>query len=1707
MRRDESKRGFAMVAVLLVLMALFVLCAPFLLTARNADQASAQMVDRASSRIAIDSALRRGRARLGDSHVGVDRTPYFDSVEELTVGNEFPEGFLDANDTNGVMWDLDVEDVAGRIDLNSASPHVLGNVLGGVARLTARALDADTELSVSSTAGFLDGGFVYLGGELIGYTERSASVLGALVRGLGVELGENGEPPACGPRPATTHDLGQFVLDQRMLALPMWRIVSGKPNRLGELDAIEQVAEVVVYAMAERLGDDFLPLLERTSTVHGGVGAGPKWQHGVRVVDTIKGLPDFGCVIPVNDARYFNAGTTVRITDGRNTEFGIVRAANKGGVRLMEELQFPFEPLETVIYALARRPVNINTASPEVLRALVLNLKLRERSARITSQEADELVRVIVVSRPFTGFEDFLRRVVLPSAGLEALPSDAPVEPEIFESLSEFGELKEDGTRALVGFMDADDAVALYKNALNANDADLEFSTMPFAFTSRDVYRMDLRASVNAPSGVERTRRSREEVDLIVPQKDLLRVWARQEDFDEEPRSDRHAPGWLSGPAATGRFDRVYESPWPSRVRAHLGKYDSRGVIDPPPPDEDEDGEADAILVFPSREDEPAWVQLAPSRAPDAQGDGARRVLHFDDETRDIEGRYLPDGNLEYESSHPTVGWTARGGMLRPLSFQAWIKPRALQDGSRYLDVASAGFPESDRVSLMLEDGDLVLRVLDAAGDHPISTFEEFAELRYPLSAGAGLPLDVWTHVEVGVAGTRPDQMRLIVDGRASAETPGLTRLTASLSTDAKRIQVESTEGFPDRCVVRIGDELIEVFKDGSSGFRAQHETLGGNAGFGGRIARERFDYDDAEGFNLGLRKDTQHAVGATVQLYGYSLPLNSQAHASSRQLTDSLGPFAVAKLVGVNGDDEESGTAIVVRHPTLPVVAHLGTGLSGGDTIESLELGQLDPGRDIEDVMKAFSPSGGYAAILSVAYTGFRFDGPPSATVNTDEKGFRVGGIEVVKYRSIQGNALIVTQRGGGGLANVNNDDLASGRGSFVLNWTQFNSRTAQAIPDINEDPIEYVKVIPISIPVRGADGLGLASASNSGIAQLTRLGGESDQTEWVRYDFADPAGYLVRDSGDALYDAWFASIGGLEDAGDASGLGGLDPPTSTPRRAAPVAPVAPSRVTPEPVSAQRVPAQGGGNYWHDALGEPEVEVEDYPITRAIASAFQFRGVFGTYSHSHPAGTPVLPTFKTVETDETGGHPGRFDHVSLIAEIPGYPVEPAVVQHAHQPFEYVAYSYKATQPDEAEPDTAEDLPYSGIDANSTWVALQGPLPVPFQPTAQNNTTRIFDTRLTTRMSMFPSGELPREVDQVFVGGQVGASGALSATRSSTALVPSAVVDEITFGTDQRVSQLVVAKELDASGEALEVRGVMRTTAGDLATDNPLGGLPRDAGLLRIGDEIVCYDFYDAESNTLHIPPGGRGLLGTDPQPHLIGEGAQLLESWLVSTLAGAMSSTSAEIPVTSGLGFPASGTVRIDDELIHYTGLAGGLPTMPRASEVPGAMDRKGAGLFRGRFGTEPAAHAATTPVIVFPFRYWDRWAEHADAPELHFFEFDADQPDAFWKRVFWDVEDPPVAGARFGVLQRTDPSTPWDANPDDEQDLDLLFGGRMDANGHGIGRQSSSAAWRAFVRYEPGAFDPVGGLSHGWKTTPKLTIFGIEFMGPNRVLRRIER
>jgi len=1773
-----ARRGFALLTVLLVLLALLVLCAPFLMTARNTSKAGTQLADRAQARLALDSAVRNARARLSQSHAALDPTPYYDDAEELYTVDPLDPAFLNDRNDRGVMFSAEVEDVAARIDLNSASPGMFANLLGVTTR-TVEPLKAEgTELIVSSTYGFAPVGFLWLDDELIGYSEIEPQKFKKLVRGIGGRTDAEGAAIPCGPQPAKEHPLNSLVIDQRAFAPVLWRNTTSD-GAARVFDAPEQLRDCVQlalgvdaaadYAAEQRFKEDerldlaalraeerhaareaYIEPFLRFGSTYAGVRAGREWQRPVRVLNGVEAGKT--CRLEVDEVRWFAPGSTVRITDGRTTELAIVQRIQDGALLLVDVLANDYFLGTAQLQVQARRPVNINTASAQVLELLFANLQVRGVNDRITRDEARALAEVLIESRPFIGFEDFVRRLVLPAAALEPLSKDAPVAPDIFVQ----------GGKVI----DEWDAVALLANALNSNDSMLAYSTMPFAFSSRDVFEISARAVVNAPSGVERVTALRDQVELVAPQRDLMQLWARQEDFDDAARLDLEAPWWTTGPSATARrdgyFPRINLPPGPqgtatppSRLLSLLGVHSqilfggaggTGSTITGATATVDPTTLPTGAVVAPSREED-GYAALWPSRAPDSIGTALRNVMHFDHETRDPEGRYLPDETIVKDVSGTDVNWvntTGQSRLLGAFNFSMWIKPRQLTAGQTLLDVGRTSL-ETDRVQLFFDGTDLVLRVLDGAGDNTSTAFREAGEVRYALAPNGqspGLLEQSWAHVAIDVRGNRPSQMSMLVDGRSiGVRTPGLSRLVGALPSTATTITVENGEGFGeinDPVVLRIGNELIEAVRTGANTFDASWET-GGNSGFGGRLARVPFDLATTQGepgaAESGILTATQasHASGTPVELYGYAAALASNVPSAQSVISGSLGVWTVGRATAVVGGQSSSGDIIQSTQLFFP----FGTGIDGSSSATAIEIQPVDIGVTQTQLMAAFNPGGGYAAIVQKPISVATYDnGPQTQTVSgpVTNSGAPITGVEIVRYTSVSGNQLNLAQR-----ASLKAIEAQVVAHAFVIDWNP-NWKNAADVP--LRDLLDWqVFVVPISLPVTGGTGLAGFPLPTPGESEFAQIGDRNTtvaNTEWVRYDDVQSAQLVRHDKAslEALEEALThrSSTEDIRATAPPGGNGGNPGQIGIFDPSAPSAPLALTSTTPTTAAAASVPqSQAGSPNWQAYWGV--AEDSNWPVTRAARSAFQFRGVFGTHTHTHTNGTSILPVWRVPDAGMNigtntntvipeydngrslnSGIPGRLDTIFVMESSTGALGWPHRIHRSFRPYQHIVHTWaRGAGALEAAADvstaTFEDLEIQR--RTGIYVALdeKASAPVAFGTgTAQQSSVNpILDSRQFGRVMKHPSGERPREVDSVYVGSNV-----------RGAEVASVVVDELAYGatlfggavgTAQQGGNFVLATDLPLGSSSFTVQtNMLRLALGDnISANNPLTALPSDAGLLRIGDEIVCYDSVDPTTGVFTIPTNGRALLGTVEATHEVGENAVFLDAFAVSVLTASISAEDSSIPLNDLNGFPFQGTLLIGDELLHYTRIAGGALEMPRRSSEPGKMDARAGGVFRGRYGTTASGHQIGDVAILFPFRYWDRWSDRADAPELAYFGFAVDQPNAFFKSSFYIQEEPQSGAARVEVLQRLvnrgRPAPPWDGDPQTTEGLTLLGEGMDRGDGHKIGAQADLIEWRAHVRYAPGAFDAQTGLSHGWKQTPRLKVFGVEYLAPGMVLRRI--
>ncbi len=1714
-RPTQAASGLALVTVILVLAALLVMVTPFLLTSRNADRASAQLFDRVQAGTALDTARNHARAVLETTHSLHDTTPWFDSEEELHVSNEFAGDFMNATDDRGVMWDLTVEDLAGRIDLNSAGVYAMANLLQSTARFSEVITDDMEELPISGGT-LPESGFVWSRGEMIGYTGIEDGNLTGLIRGLGAQFDEDGNTLA-GPRSSSSHGIGASVIDQRAFGVVGWRILDGPFRTFDSYEQLREVDEIVLST--DGIGADGFLRMRELGTCYGAGRDGSRWQRPQRLVSGVQG--GVTGTIRVDSARYFNVGSTIRIREGELMEFATIQSvSNNGALRLDRPLTNDFSAFDGEVSVLARRPVNINTASKEVLEILFTNLQIRNRNSRVTAQEAEQLASVIIESRPLAGFEDLLRRVVLPAGGLEDIPQDAPVVPDVF--------LRGGGS-----FLDPWDAVAVYTNALNANDFSLDFSTMPVAFTTREVFDLELRTAVNAKSGVERFSAVRETVELVVPQRELMSLWARQADFDEALRLTRAAPYWMTGPAATTRFDPAGSIP-PTRLWSQLGTYQGQlylpGVTGNSAQMSDEAPTPERI--FPSTEQDD-WVQLAPART-DEEGTRRGRVLHFDHETRSPEGRFLHDGSIFRSASDEKVQYTVDEGLSRQTWISMWVKPKELGDAC-YFDLAGASV-DTDRLSLVMEGEDLVLRLRDAGGDHPETPNEEWSELRFAISEGEspGIPVDTWTHLAFDVAGSRPDQMSLFVNGTThGVRTPGLTRLTGSIDMESSFIPLEDTEGFPPQGVARIGNELIEYVLSGN-GLDVTYNEVGPMAGFGGRNARVRWSVgeDGGESVPDNLESaDFAHEAGTSVEVYGYSQPFTSDVPSGSSSLASELGPWRVGVLKGVVGGSETRGDPVAVQvmppGQTTPMQFPLGWGIGGPESaVTGLILGaaerpDADDAEADAEVMAAFSPEGGYAAMIQVGVSVGIND--VDQTVNNVE----IGGIEVFRYSGWDGQTLNIAARGDSctELENLVTDeelDLGGTR-AFLSEWSVSNAQGVMIQTILRRRCF----VVPISIPVPGTStvsGFLTADAENPQFAQFMEPEA-GELTEWVCYNWFEPTyQQLVRDDPDALQELRVYLLNNLdeEDINDPQDPSGGGPGGGGPGGGGSSGLLAPPAPEPEaPTSSAALGAQ-----WQPLLGEPNDE--ELPITRGAREIFQHRGVMGTYSQEHMAGALILPVVTIGDGGPNRGNPGRFDPVFLFQGDIAHPGWPVMVHRYHRPStNVVVHGWEQSDPNTLEA-MDSGLTFTtrnvGQRGGVSYVAFDRASPEPLVMTVpETEGINIFDTRTLCRMTAFPSGERAREVSQVSIGGSV---------REGDLPVPSAVVDEVIFGSTEfgrglpyatpesgQGGALLLATELNESGVYLRVSSHydengtaqgqnLRIPYGSFGTPHSfLSDLPADGGLLRICDEILAYESYDSSAAEVTIAPNGRGMLGTTPQPHTQGESIQFLSHFTVSTLTGGLGGGDPTIPLASTQEFPNEGTVLIGEELIHYTRQRSSSLEMPSGSTVPGAQDGRGPGLFRGRYGTLAQAHGAGELVILFPFRYWDRWAPQADAPELSYYGFEVAQPGAWHESLYWQHEDVQTGGPALHALVRTDPGVPWDAAPNETPGLDLYTKGLEGGDTIATGAATDLFEARFFIEYASGSFDAVTGMAHGWKASPRLSEFGVFYRAPSMTLRSVNR
>lgn len=406
----------ALIVVVLMLAAMAAVGVPFLLSSGLERRESRLFAARARARHAAEGALARALWCLTRTSEAAERagyygqpwdTPDWDTLAELKVTFAFsrPPQLKDEkkpppwraaledssifHNPRGEIWTAKVEDEQGKINVNSASPALLGNLLGSaILAAPVPSNDLAPVIQVGDTYYFpaddddktIDG-FVRIGREILAYTSKTETTLEGVTRAqFGTE--------------ADNHGAGALVCDARGWAVSALRMRGtrggGAPTGFGGVSAIKGISAFGVsyggrnYTLA--LGPADYESIERYLTSGSYRPKADGWVRREKLLN-----PSWEADarrFRLKDNSNYGPGTVVRFLDdtGRVRGYGRVLSAqylstpSTRGARITLEYGVGFRhPGGSEFFIETEQPhaINVNTARVPVLAACMTGVALR----------------------------------------------------------------------------------------------------------------------------------------------------------------------------------------------------------------------------------------------------------------------------------------------------------------------------------------------------------------------------------------------------------------------------------------------------------------------------------------------------------------------------------------------------------------------------------------------------------------------------------------------------------------------------------------------------------------------------------------------------------------------------------------------------------------------------------------------------------------------------------------------------------------------------------------------------------------------------------------------------------------------------------------------------------------------------------------------------------------------------------------------------------------------------------------------------------------------------------------------------------------------------------------------------------------------------------------------------------------------------------
>ncbi len=1737
-------RGIALISVVSVLVLLALIATPFLVTMRDSKSRGENFLYSARADWEAESLFELTRAHLTSSLQHIERrrldelgfvadsgsrppdnaTPTSDTLSEFELPEELLARFNKLSAREQRVWDVEITDLQSKLNLNGCSFPVLANILGRSEIADEIGRD-DTNIAVTDASVFPpEGGVVRIGSEVVKYGSILGNALSDCERGYRSELPENGGPGEYQP--------GDSVILEAafQIATRPFRAREGAYVRYTNPYQARTISEQGVAALSALEFDRLRPFI----TAWNGNVVGDGWSNPQVVRNGVTPGDASQLYVNLKNPRYFGAGTIVRLTDGVNSDYAVVtKVRGTNQVLLAGKIEHSYDADQARLYSLARSPVNVNTASVRMLAVIFEGVRKRGIGTGISAATAGELAAYI---KTFTvRGEDGAS----PDGSMsdEAEDGDASLGQGagVYRNWEDFIAAIDSARQFGVNLSD-DEREAIIKNAMNANDSTLEFSTVPFCFQSFDMYEVRATAAIMDQTGRELARRELRRVIVASTTKSGTYVVQTQNDFQNQIMKSR---------------DGKWFTTYPNNVNA---QYDYGNIP------------ASEYFAYAQKsrfpDTDPATavgdVRLLPAAFRYANRNVLDRVYHFDQTD-------LPDGqDLVQQSFDVGVDgpYNVRNKLadlvrfidvdgfgtniemgLRDFSLSFWYKPGwSRGEGNQVIFDYGLDDDHTNRVSLTYDGARdmLVLAVADATRER------RSREVFYNFDHTTWLPT-TWYHIAVHVGGSHASQLELFVDGEKQGLASGITRLTTSVPPTGliNQLSVEDARSFPESGVVIVHGQ------NGSELFEYSRRTEGALT-----ISRRKARNIDHLLDQTELRN---HESGAVVELYGFAGPLLTDIRSGGAVVQTAFGPFRVYRF-NYTGDTLEDQNATSARF-----IRGLADSASAStQAIPGVRLTEFTTGSNSSDILDDLGGQGaqGLAMIISnsarvppIATTGgggsgggaspgrWQIRGGSVNGTSNEQQSSDIGGVEIVRYSVVNASSgeIQIEQRHvqlpGVTVNRLGADNLNRFMPTYSFGDTTRTDATfglAVQTQGLQSTNGAYTAFIPIGFVAGGAANADYLKPA----IEEQHVGGVAYvqvDSEWFEYDTLDTQ--IVPQRVAFLRTRRLQEVQALFAMTIARPLVEQQiQRADSPRRGSPGG----SGGTASGQSAP--PIAVDANLENDAPTEPQTgsSTTSYLNPTAdgldafrIAQMLRFRGmelrnenrefrIANTIPNDHAASEDVIACFRVTH----GNSFERTDDPSMRGAYPGFN-DLLTLRDTRFNDEYVRVQWG----------------YKG------WVGLTLPTVQTWlwdRPNRGDNDLRRYDSRSWSRVLKFPSGELPdagltTQVEKLRFGVRYDANGG-----TSPAIIDEVFFPNFTHQSSDRPNYVLlgdVPQELiqqqtqqnnpnqvpiqptfngiDETTDQIPSHMIYFIAASNAFAPNGLPIdqrlFPTDGGIIRIDDELILFSDFDASRGL--FTGCQRGTFGTLPKRHEYGAVISGIHSFPTSRLTSGADPSSASFQLQDAFDFPDDGYLRIADaaEVIGYTqrlnnALSGPLGRIDpdETSERDTADARVGGGIFRGRFGTVPEGYSVDDIAIALPFRQYDRYAEYSDDAENSYVQLSWTKPGAVWKRITWS--DVPVQFVEVLALVRFSGGPEWDSDavirvgqePMPLTDRRKFLYEITDPTAKNLlNVEADRVEVRLLVRFARGAYDRFANVAPDyWKESPWIQKVVVEFVAPPSVI-----